>query len=231
MRKFNFSPYCSTCGTALNSENWKSWCRKSRFKRCTSCFKKHLERTSERRREIAKQRVRLQKLKVIKAYGGKCTCCGESTFEFLTVDHTQGSGSVHRQTIKGRLYKWLEDSSFPKSDFQLLCWNCNTAKFYYGQCPHDALKNQHRSPFDLSLSNINYKSKRHFSTEYKLQVLQQLNNLRSYPQQGQKYGEKGLFLRQRNLCHQLVACWKRKFQPQKILVKSENFLDKRERGL
>lgn len=35
----------------------------------------------------------------IEAYGGKCSCCGESIPEFLTVDHINNDGEVHRKTI------------------------------------------------------------------------------------------------------------------------------------
>ncbi len=30
--------------------------------------------------------------KVLSHYGGKCSCCGESTPEFLAIDHTEGGG-------------------------------------------------------------------------------------------------------------------------------------------
>lgn len=33
-------------------------------------------------------------------------------------------------------YRWLKNNGFPKKDFQLLCFNCNCAKGFFGMCPH-----------------------------------------------------------------------------------------------
>src|SRR6266567_2722001 len=80
------------------------------------------------------------RLQVLAAYGGKCICCGESTPVFLTIDHVDGGGNAHRESIGGiggtRLYIWLRRSGFPQTGFQLLCRNCNWAKFAYSVCPH-----------------------------------------------------------------------------------------------
>ncbi len=68
------------------------------------------------------------------AYGGespKCSCCGESCYAFLCVDHIDGNGSGDH---KG-LYLRLKSEGFP-SGFQVLCHNCNWGKFRYGKCPH-----------------------------------------------------------------------------------------------
>src|SRR5579859_2007863 len=78
---------------------------------------------------------------VIKEYGGKCSClgCPEELQEFLTIDHIGGSGASQRRLgqKKGwQFYKWLKDNGYPKDNFQLLCMNCNWAKYSYGGCPH-----------------------------------------------------------------------------------------------
>ena len=80
--------------------------------------------------------------RVLRAYGGErpsCACCGESTVEFLAIDHVHGGGNAHRRSIGSScgasIYKWLERNDFP-SGFQLLCHNCNFAKSKHGQCPH-----------------------------------------------------------------------------------------------
>jgi len=77
---------------------------------------------------------------VIKAYGGKCSCCGETPIEFLTIDHINGRGSKEHlyQQLRGHtLYKWLRDNQYPKDNFRLLCRNCNGALGQYGYCPHN----------------------------------------------------------------------------------------------
>jgi hypothetical protein len=81
------------------------------------------------------------KLRVIQAYGGCCICCGETIPEFLTVDHIDNDGAEDRRKHRGshsgsNFYKRLERLRFPKDKYQLLCWNCNCGKAYYGACPH-----------------------------------------------------------------------------------------------
>ena len=69
------------------------------------------------------------------AYGGqKCSCCGETEWKFLCIDHVFGGGFEHRKEV-GTLYQWLKRMKYP-TGFQVLCWNCNHAKFAYEMCPH-----------------------------------------------------------------------------------------------
>jgi hypothetical protein len=80
----------------------------------------------------------LLRMQVLEAYGGRCACCGESTPEFLGVDHIYNDGAKHRKEVGSgsAFYSWLRKRGFPKDGFQLLCHNCNLAKGFYGQCPH-----------------------------------------------------------------------------------------------
>lgn len=76
--------------------------------------------------------------KVLSHYGGQkpvCKCCGESNTAFLTIDHINGGGSQHRKRVRTDFYGWLVRENYPKG-FQLLCFNCNSAKHIYGICPH-----------------------------------------------------------------------------------------------
>ena len=75
---------------------------------------------------------------VIDAYGGKCSCCGETHVSFLTIDHMNNDGAAHRRAIGPgyAIYIWLKKNDFPKQ-FQLLCWNCNCGRDKNGGiCPH-----------------------------------------------------------------------------------------------
>jgi hypothetical protein len=55
---------------------------------------------------------------------------------FLCIDHINGGGSKHRREGKfPSMYQWLKTHNFPEG-FQVLCHNCNMAKFIYGVCPH-----------------------------------------------------------------------------------------------
>lgn len=98
------------------------------------------ERDRKRSKIKSKQqqeRMIEMKKRVFKEYGGKCMCCGEETFEFLSVDHTNGDGYSHRKELGGTsIYRWLIKNNFPKDRFQILCFNCNLAKGFYGGCPH-----------------------------------------------------------------------------------------------
>jgi hypothetical protein len=63
-------------------------------------------------------------------------CCGESHYEFLTIDHVNGDGADHRrETNNEDIYRWLERNNFPPG-FRVLCMNCNFALGYHGYCPH-----------------------------------------------------------------------------------------------
>ncbi len=67
------------------------------------------------------------KLEMISAYGGRCSLCGETHWEFLTIDHINGGGSRHRKTVGsgGAFYRWLKRRGWPKGEYRLLCANCN----------------------------------------------------------------------------------------------------------
>lgn len=113
-------------------------------------YRKHVDRRRSKANEyyrehsgdvIAKRRAKDRALKqeIIDAYGGKCECCGEITFEFLTIDHINGDGAEHRRQIGGkgrRLYAAIKAEGFPKDRYRLLCFNCNIALGFYGYCPH-----------------------------------------------------------------------------------------------
>jgi hypothetical protein len=104
--------------------------------RVKATAKKYQESHLEVYREGNKKHRRKAREEAIAAYGSKCVCCGESTFEFLSFDHIAGGGSQHRKQLKGkRIETWLKQNNWPK-DFQLLCHNCNLAKGFYGSCPH-----------------------------------------------------------------------------------------------
>ncbi len=78
------------------------------------------------------------KLKVMDHYGGrKCSCCGETIYEFLTLDHPNGNGKEQRETIGFGLsfYRWLKRNGYPPG-LRVLCWNCNLAYGLFGYCPH-----------------------------------------------------------------------------------------------
>lgn len=106
------------------NESLQRW-RKDHPEKLKAQYERHSARMREFRREV------------LGAYGGKCTCCGEATFEFLTIDHINNDGAQHRKEVgeSWAIYRWLKKQGYPDG-FQVLCFNCNCAKQFSGQCPH-----------------------------------------------------------------------------------------------
>lgn len=77
----------------------------------------------------------------LKAYGNKCACCYEQVPEFLTIDHIDGGGRIHRKQIGSATYQWLKKHNYPPG-FRVLCFGCNFAFHVFGICPH-----QQRMPY------------------------------------------------------------------------------------
>jgi len=86
----------------------------------------------------ARSQVADRKRQIMTAYGGHCTCCGETEIAFLAIDHIDGDGAARRKNGEHgqghKFYRWLIANGFP-SGFQVLCFNCNFAKSN-GGCPH-----------------------------------------------------------------------------------------------
>lgn len=85
-----------------------------------------------------KEKLRATRRECLQLYGGKCVCCGETTFEFLSFDHKHGGGYAERRRLgggNGRFYKSLKEEY--RTDIQILCHNCNQARGFYGICPHE----------------------------------------------------------------------------------------------
>ena len=89
----------------------------------------------------ARYRAKIRK-QIIDKYGGKCACCGEEAFKFLTIEHVNGDGSEHRRSHGNNYYGMLRElRDAPVSDaYTVLCYNCNCARGHYGHCPHESGK-------------------------------------------------------------------------------------------
>jgi hypothetical protein len=112
--------------------------------RCKSCYRRYLGH-SRRRHEDERlgksswyHKVRAE---AIARYGGqKCACCGEQNSGFLTIDHINSDGNVHRKSVGAgtEFVSWLARNGFPPG-FQVLCYNCNCGRARNGGiCPHAA---------------------------------------------------------------------------------------------
>jgi len=141
--------FCTKCGVEkpLDEFNRRPTVKDGRQAHCKSCVKQwrksdydHREGVRERSNERTRECNARLRAEMISAYGSKCVCCGESRPQFLTVDHKDGSGARHRKQIgdgAGRLRQYLRANGYPKDNYQLLCFNCNCSKGFYGRCPHE----------------------------------------------------------------------------------------------
>jgi hypothetical protein len=129
--------------------------RESDGKECDPCRLKNNANRKARRRTIKgrlAEKVRSRRANValrietLEAYGGcRCACCGETLVEFLEIDHINNNGGSHRREINkvggGKFYRWLRANGYPDG-YQVLCSNCNLAKFRSGECPHERLRRE-----------------------------------------------------------------------------------------
>jgi hypothetical protein len=105
--------------------------------------KKDYWRNPEKHREWVRRYRQRLKMEVLSHYGNgipQCACCGEKTLQFLTIDHINGGGrrekvSDTRLRAGSPMYARLKRLGYPPG-FQVLCFNCNCAKGFYGVCPH-----------------------------------------------------------------------------------------------
>jgi hypothetical protein len=135
-------PSCSNCkqefaATYKKNGSAHKCCEKCRAKsqryQATSVAKDPTA-NAEYQRELRRRR----REDALTAYGGRCTCCGETAYEFLTIDHPDGGGRKEREG----LHMWgsafighLARQGYPPG-YRVLCHNCNSAYGYYGYCPH-----------------------------------------------------------------------------------------------
>lgn len=140
---------CCDCGTSLDEAVYKQ-SGQPRGGRCLNCYNKHryksrsqVERDEinlKRRKDLKVWRA-AQRKKIIFTYGGKCVCCGEEEYLFLTVDHIQGrrgpTGKADRREHgNDGIFRRIEREGFPKDKYRVLCFNCNCAIGFFKFCPH-----------------------------------------------------------------------------------------------
>lgn len=100
---------------------------------CKGCYK--IRRIGSEYRKTIIERRRADRRAAIEFYGGKCACCGETQYEFLSIDHVDGGGAKHRKEVGTNIGLWLKRNGYPVG-FRVLCHNCNQAIGFYGFCPH-----------------------------------------------------------------------------------------------
>lgn len=110
---------------------------------CYKCYhreyeKKALAENGPVLRQRRRNKIREKRLRFIEMYGGECECCGETTYEFLALDHIHGGGRKHRmEKSSHQIYTDALTNPQGKKLYRVLCHNCNQAKGLYGYCPHE----------------------------------------------------------------------------------------------
>ena len=74
--------------------------------------------------ERSRHKLRLQ---MLKAYGGKCACCGETYYKLLTIDHIIPKQAQEHHKDNTTFYRSLRNAGWP-AGYQVLCYNCNCNK-------------------------------------------------------------------------------------------------------
>lgn len=98
--------------------------------------------TPEKQREYKsrydRDRLIEYKRQVFNHYGARCSCCGEDTIQFLTIDHINDDGAEDARTrTQATLYEAVVKRGFPTT-FRILCLNCNRGRWLNGgTCPHE----------------------------------------------------------------------------------------------
>lgn len=93
---------------------------------------------ARRLRDVGRVRKVVTKAEMVAAYGGRCACCGETELVFLSLDHSNGGGSRHRQEIGGsrKLLQFLRAAGWPTDGYRVLCMNCQFGTRLGRNCPH-----------------------------------------------------------------------------------------------
>jgi|ERR1035438_614647 hypothetical protein len=110
---------------------------------CRECKKISTNIYNKTYKEIRKRKCKELKLQVLSHYGNECNNlkCNEKRWYCLTIDHKDDDGAKFRSgRKKGKsgggygLYRWIINNNYP-DNLQVLCWNCNCVKGFYGFLP------------------------------------------------------------------------------------------------
>ncbi len=113
--------------------------------------KRYWKRNPDKLKKKKKRWSQKRKLIVLSHYSERsypeCACCGETHIEFLCLDHINNDGNIERKKLGSQgsgtnFYAYLKKRNYPEG-YQVLCFNCNCAKAFYGKCPHR--EEQHES--------------------------------------------------------------------------------------
>ena len=146
--EFNIEAFeeCNVCNSQLIASsaylgcnkptNYHDLFKKSNIPICLNCIwaQKHNAVLTANKRMDFRKRLNLR-AKILDNYGGKCQCCDENKYVFLTLDHI----NFHDGLFDYHLYRYLLKNNCPSDNYRLLCWNCNCSRGHNGSdgiCQH-----------------------------------------------------------------------------------------------
>ena len=98
--------------------------------------KRYRSKYREKLREVSRKNYCRYRQEFLDAYGRSCICCGETQEEFLTLEHLNRDGKLHRKLVGRYVYRDLRRRGWPKDGYALMCWNCNMSRRTGCECPH-----------------------------------------------------------------------------------------------
>lgn len=129
-RKDGLRYQCRKCIRAYNQNN-RVWAR--------PYYQQYRDTHKEETRARTKKSRKTLRTTILELLGNVCACCGDTTYEFLAVDHINGGGNQHRKSLKNpcTIYRQIRDDPEFRKLFQVLCHNCNCSRGFHGYCPHE----------------------------------------------------------------------------------------------
>lgn len=128
--------YCRPCQAKRAERHRQRNPRRYRYV-ATESAKAWRRANREKVNESSRRQRRKIRAEVLAHYGDHCVCCGEREPGFLSLDHINGGGNKERKEVGLGIvwYYWLRRTGYP-GGLQVLCYNCNLAKGFQGECPH-----------------------------------------------------------------------------------------------
>jgi len=146
------SYYCTKCRVEYNKIQ-RHANPKIRQKKCLLNYE--WKKRNKDQVNVSRKRgnARLKK-KLFDAFGSICVCCGETSIEFLTIDHINGGGRAHREKSGGshQTYRDIIKQGCPRDLYRILCMNCNFATRFREPCPHQKMSLKNAQPQNINLS-------------------------------------------------------------------------------
>lgn len=123
---------CKRCYRRMITRRWTAANRERERVRLAASYQKRKPKQLAK----AKEDRRRTRDAIMEKLGNRCNCCGETEPVFLTIDHVQNDGHLVRKINRHHVYRTILAEGCPTDRYQILCWNCNSAKALAGICPH-----------------------------------------------------------------------------------------------